>query len=138
MATPVFLPGESEGQRSLVGCHLWGCTKSDTTDMTQQQQLHSMDFLCGSAGKESTCNAGDLGSVSGLGRSPGEGKGYLLQYSGLENSMGYIVHGVAKSQTRLSNFNFIPWMRKLGLGKDKQMAQGHTGGDRAEMTIPDF
>ena len=52
--------------------------------------------------------------------------------------MGYIVHGVAKSQTRLSNFNFIPWMRKLGLGKDKQMAQGHTGGDRAEMTIPDF
>ena len=97
-----------------------------------------MDFLCGSAGKESACNAGDLGSVSGLGRSPGEGKGYLLEYSGLENSMGYIVHGVAKSQTRLSNFNFSPWMRKLGLGKDKQMAQGHTGGDRAEMTIPDF
>ena len=40
-----------------------------------------------SAGKESACNAGDLGSIPGLGRSPGEGKGYLLQYSGLENSM---------------------------------------------------
>ena len=41
-------------------------------------------FPCGSADKESTCNAGDLGSIPGLGRSPGEGKGYPLQYSGLE------------------------------------------------------
>ena len=57
-----------------------------------------MDFPCGSAGKESTCNAGDLGSIPGLGRSPGEGKGYPLQYSGLENSVDYmVVHiGVAK------------------------------------------
>jgi len=61
-------------------------------------------FPCGSAGKESTCNAGDLGSIPGLGRSPGEGKGYPLQYSGLENSMDCIVHGVTKSQTRPSNF----------------------------------
>ena len=53
----------------------------------------------GSVGKESTCNAGDLGSISGLGRSPGDGKDYLLQYSGLENSMGSIVHGVARSRT---------------------------------------
>ena len=45
------------------------------------------DFACGSAGKESTCDAGDLGSIPGLGRSPGEGKGYPLQYSGLENYM---------------------------------------------------
>ena len=44
-------------------------------------------FPCGLAGKESTCNAGDLGSIPGLGRSPREGKGYSLQYSGLENSM---------------------------------------------------
>ena len=58
-----------------------------------------MGFLCGSAGKESAYSAGDLGSVPGLGRSPGEGKGYPLQWSGLENSMDYIVHGVAKSQT---------------------------------------
>ena len=56
-------------------------------------------FPCGSAGKESACNTGDLGLISGLGRSPGEGKGYPLQYSGLENSMGGIVHGVAKSWT---------------------------------------
>ena len=46
--------------------------------------------------KESTCSAGNLGSIAGLGRSPGEGKGYLLQYSGLENSMDCIVHGVAE------------------------------------------
>ena len=48
-----------------------------------------MGFPGGSAGKESACNAGDLGSIPGLGRSPGEGEGYLLQYSGLENSMDY-------------------------------------------------
>ena len=63
-------------------------------------------FLCGSAGKESTCNAGDLGSIPGLGRSPGEGKGYPLQYSGLENSMDCRVHGVAKSPTQLKDFHF--------------------------------
>ena len=53
-----------------------------------------MGFPCGSAGKESACNAGDLGSIPELERSPGEGKGYPLQYSGLENSMDCIVHGV--------------------------------------------
>ena len=47
-----------------------------------------MGFLCGSAGKESACNVGDLGSIPGLGRSPGEGKGYPLQFSDLKNSMG--------------------------------------------------
>ena len=47
--------------------------------------------------KESACNAGDLGSLSGLGRSPGNGNGYPLQYFGLENSMDSIVHGVAKN-----------------------------------------
>ena len=46
-------------------------------------------FPCGSAGNKSTCNAGDLGSIPGLGRSPREGNGYPLQYSSLENSMGY-------------------------------------------------
>ena len=63
-------------------------------------------FPGGSTGKESTCNAGDLGSISGLGRSPGEGKSYPLQYSGQENSVDCIVHGVAKSRTRLINFHF--------------------------------
>ena len=66
----------------------------------------SRGFPGGSAGKESPCNAGDLGSMLGLGRSPGEGKGYPLQCSGLENSMDYIVHGVGKSRVRLSDFNF--------------------------------
>ena len=60
----------------------------------------------GSAGKESTCNVGNLGSIPGLGRSPGEGKSYPLQYSGLENSMDSVVHGVAKSRTRMSDFHF--------------------------------
>ena len=68
--------------------------------------LICMGFPCGSAGKEYACNAGDLGLISGLGRSPGEGKGYPLQCSGLENSMGCIVHGVAKNRTQLSDFHF--------------------------------
>ena len=58
-----------------------------------------LGFLCGSAGKESTRNGGHLGSIPGLGRSPGEGKGYPLQCSGWENFMDCIVHRAAKSQT---------------------------------------
>ena len=54
---------------------------------------------CSSAGKEAACSAGDLGSIPGLERSPGEGKGYPLLYSGLEDFMVFIVHGVAKSRT---------------------------------------
>ena len=61
---------------------------------------------CGSAGKEFACNEGDLGLVPGLGRSPGEGKDSPFQYSGLENSMDCIAHGVAKSRPRLSDFHF--------------------------------
>ena len=56
-------------------------------------------FPCGSAGKEYSCNVGDLGLIPGLGGCPGDGKGYPLQYSGLENCMDYIVYGIAKSQT---------------------------------------
>ena len=56
--------------------------------------------------KESACNAGDLGSIPGFGRSLGEGKGYPLKYSGPENSMDFTVHGVEKSQTQLSDFHF--------------------------------
>ena len=59
-----------------------------------------------SVGKEPTCNAGDPSSIPGLGRSPGEGIGYPLQYSGLENSMDYTGHGVIKSGMRLSDFRF--------------------------------
>ena len=66
----------------------------------------------GSDGKETTCNAGDLGSIPGLGRSPGEGNGYPLQYSCLENSMDRgdwqgTGHGVTKSWTQLSNFHLL-------------------------------
>ena len=60
---------------------------------SSSSSVESDGFPCGSAGKESACNMGDLGSIPGLGRSPGEGKGYPLQYSGLENSMG--VHGIS-------------------------------------------
>ena len=65
-----------------------------------------MGFPDSAAGKESACNAGDLGLIPGLGRSPGEGKGYPLQYSGLENSMDCVVHGIAKTWPRLSDFYF--------------------------------
>ena len=67
-----------------------------------------LGFPGGSSGKESACNVGDLGSIPGLGRPPGKGKGYPLQYSSLENSMDRgawqaTVLAVAKSQTQLSN-----------------------------------
>ena len=62
-----------------------------------------LGFPGGSAGKESTCNVGDLGSIPALRRSLGEGKSYPLQYSGLENSMESIVHGVTESWTGLSD-----------------------------------
>ena len=67
--------------------------------------IYSLDVLvcscfpCDSAVKESACNVGDLGLIPGLGISPGEGKGYPLQYSGPENSMDCIVHGVAELGT---------------------------------------
>ena len=61
-----------------------------------------------SVGKESACNAGDPSSIPGSGRSTGEGIGYPLQYSGLENSMDYIVHGVTKSWTLLNDFHSDP------------------------------
>ena len=64
-----------------------------------------LGFPGGSAGKESTHNAGDLGSIPGLGRCPGEGKGYPLQHSGLENSMDCIDYGVTQSWTQLSDFH---------------------------------
>ena len=69
-------------------------------------RLHILGFPGGSAGKEPACNVGDLGSIPGLGRSPGEGKVYPIQYPGLKNSMNSIVHGVTKSRTRLSDFHF--------------------------------
>ena len=68
-------------------------------------RLKLLCFPSGSAGKESACNVGDLGSIPELGRSPGEGNSYPLRYSGLENSVDCIVHEVAKSRTGLSDFH---------------------------------
>ena len=67
----------------------------------------SYGFPDSSAGKESACNAGDPGSIPGLGRSTGEGKRYALQYCGLENSMDYIVHGVTKNWTQPSELHIV-------------------------------
>ena len=76
------------------------------------------DFPGGSDGKVSVYNAGDLGSSPGLGRPPGEGKGYPLQYAGLENSMDYIAHGVAEkldTTEQLSHFEDIVMWTPLPL-----------------------
>ena len=71
----------------------------DPLEKGQATSLVYLDFPCGSTGKESACNTGDLGSIPGLGRSAGEEKGYPLQYSGMENSMDCIIHGLTKSWT---------------------------------------
>ena len=90
---PVFLPGESQGQGSLVGCYLWGRTELDTTEVTQQQQQQQVlqrGFPGGSVVKNPLANAGntrDVDLIPGLGRSPGGGHGNPLQYSCLENPM---------------------------------------------------
>ena len=80
-----------------------------------------MHFPGGSDGKASVYNAGELGSIPGLGRFPGEGNGNPLQYYCLENPMDRgqaTVHGVAKSRTRLSDFPFLPvtyeWLWVVG------------------------
>ena len=100
-ATPVFLPGESHGQRSLVGYSPWGCKESDMTE-----QLNS-DIKVVLVVKSRPVDAGrlrDAGSIPRSRRSPGGGHGNPLQYSCLENPMDKeawwaTVHGVAKSQT---------------------------------------
>ena len=94
-------PGEGNGNPLQYSClkipwmeepggyNPQGCKKSDTTE---RLHIHITDIT-----GASSCNAGDLGSIPGLGRSPGEGNGNPLQYSGLENFMDSLVHGVAKS-----------------------------------------
>ena len=79
------------------------CCKDSGSNVFIYSSIFRPCQACGSAGKESACNAGDLGSIPELGRSPGEGKGSPLLYSGLENSMDYIVHGVEKSRTQMSS-----------------------------------
>ena len=72
---------------------------------------------CGSVGKESTCNVGDLGSIPGLGRSAGEGKSYTLQYFGLENSMDCIVLGIL--QVRILEWVAVPFSRGSSQPRDQ-------------------
>ena len=74
-------------------------SQEDLLEKGQATHSSILGLPCGLADKESACNVGDLGSIPGLERSPGEGKGYPLQCSGLENSVDYIVYGVAKGQT---------------------------------------
>ena len=112
--TAVFLPGESQGRGSLVDCHLWGRTESDTTEVTwhqQQQQSTTKGFPGDSDGKECTCNAGDLGTIPGLGRSPG---GNPLQYSCLENP-----------QEQRSLAGYSPWGCKE-LDTTEQLSTAHS------------
>ena len=81
--------------------------------MSVEVEWGTQGFPRSSAGKESTCNVGDLGSIPGLERPSGEGKAYPLQYSGLENSVDCTVHEVAKSWTRLSDFHFTSLLHFL-------------------------
>ena len=85
-----------------------------------------MGFPGGSKSKESACNAGDLGSIPGLGRSPGEGNDNPLQYSCLENPMeggawSASVHGVTKSGTRLSDFTFIDYINQSIIARESKL-----------------
>ena len=92
----------------------------DLSNMTKNEKIFPCVlpsvFPGSSAGKESTCNVGDLGTITGLGRSPRKGKGYPLQYSGLKNSMDCIFHGVTKSEIWLSDFHF-PGVYEMKPGK---------------------
>ena len=101
---PTRFPDSSVGKESA--CSAGDPSSIPGSGRSAGEGIVFLGFPGGSAGKETTCNAGDLGSVPGLERSPGEGKSYPLQYSSLENSMDCIVHGVAKSRTRLSDFHF--------------------------------
>ena len=83
-----------------------------------------LDFPCGSAGKESVCNARNLDLISGLGRSPGEGKGYLLQYSGLENSMNVLSMGWQRVRHDWVTMTFAHVAMPIGCYR---AISGHTG-----------
>ena len=102
-------PCSSAGKESCLQCRRPWFNSWVGKILWRRDRLPTPVFLGspgGSAGKESACNAGDLGLITGLEKSLGEGKGYPLQYSGLENSMDCIVHGLAKSWTRLGDFHF--------------------------------
>ena len=135
--TPVFLPGKSHGWTSLVGYSPWGHKESDTTERLHFRgnwafkdisrilycnvaiwpQVGNYSVFLGfpgvSDGKESACNEGDLGLIPELGRYPGEGNGYPLQYSGLQNSMDCIVHGSQRVEHNWATFTSL-WASSWG------------------------
>ena len=106
--------GVGEGQGNLACCSPWGHKESDTTEVAAHilwNMGYAGIFPSGSIAKETTCNAGDLGSTPGSRRFSGEGNGNLLQYSCLENPMDrgtwqVTFHGVTKNQIQLSGFTF--------------------------------
>ena len=105
---------------SISFLHPWTMLPSDRTFQLQWfGNSICSGFPDSSACRESSCNVGDLGSIPGLGRVPREEKGYPLQYSGLENSIDCIVHGVAKSWTWLSDFHFpfLSWPCRRDAGE---------------------
>ena len=94
-----------QNTHSIHRSTVWPCRLYSQMSIRGMVPSH-MGFPSSLAGKESTCNAGHPSSTPGLGRSPGEGNGYPLQFSVLENSMDCVVHRVTKSGTRLSDFHF--------------------------------
>ena len=104
----MFLQRDSVNKYNQMRLHWLQLWKTDVImkPSNEGEVFPSLGFPDSSVGKESTSNVGDLDLIPGLGRSPGEGNGYPIQYSGLENSMDCIVHGVAKSWTWLRDFHF--------------------------------
>ena len=107
-------PGEGNGNPVQYSClenpmdgGAWQAIVHEVTKSGIRLSDFTFFFLCGSAGKESACNSGDVGLIPGLGRFPGEGKCYPLQYSGLENSMDCTVHGLWRVGHNWVTFTFI-------------------------------
>ena len=92
-------------ESAIQEASVWLLGWEDTLEKGRLPTSVFLGFPCGQASKESACHMEGLGSIPGLGRSSGKGKGYSLQYSGLENPMDCIIHWVGKSQTWLSHFH---------------------------------
>ena len=107
-------------------CRKHGGSSRPTTQLQLFVVTPTHGFPDSSAGKESICNVGVLGLMPGLERSPGEGKAYPLQYSGLKNSTDCVVHGVAKSRTQLSDCHY-QWRPPLLTGPPPQLSQRFLG-----------
>ena len=119
--TRLLRPWDSSGKDTGVGCQflLQGIflTQGLNPGLPHCPTLPTLLPQCSHIASHSVCSVGDLGSIPGLGRCPGEGKGHPLQFSGPENFMDCIVHGVAESRRRLSDFHFhfhfLPHCRQI-------------------------